>query len=511
MLFIKRKLGGADGPERDSGKSSEPITIEGEVVTEPTPEVPPLVARKKSLFGKKPKPEAGADAEKEAKPSKKAASLLERMGRKPCGDRDEPARKAERASESVAEAEVVESAPEAVKPREKKVSTKPAKPEKAKRRPATRGGKPAYVAVVLDGTGDAVWWEVSGDTLVRMPDPPAAGTAVVFSRDDIRIAADKPMSHQDALGLAFQETGEDAAVANASRSHGVIYATGAARVTGSSIKVIPGLLVLEAVAKANGLEAPDVGGFDLPLGGGGTALLVLAALHAKEGLGKNQVTLNPENRQFSIDQFVSQLKGAQGGVTLFGLSELLAAAATLPRYPTEPMVLWGLPKSKAWLGAIALSGALAAGAGGLYLYIEGATHLMERRAEAAQQAEKAAAQAAAYFVENRVHGLVEKASLDVGRSFRDASSVWVPRSMVRMDANLSGGTTLTVVFSPSGPKTTKQYVFSATQAEIDSFLARTKVGDCARISLSINGATNEITAAYQCPNPGSPIPGYGLD
>lgn len=508
MLFIKRKLD--SGAEDDSGKAAEPFTIEGEVITEPLADAPPPPPARKSLFGKKAKPAEGVaeDAKiiktEASAPSKKTRGLLGRLGRnagaepvaadKVGGRADQPEPKAGKQPSPG-----------------KEKAPKAEKRKKQPRVPSGRGRKPEYVAVVLDGTGDTIWWAVSGNSLQRMPEAPVAGVAVVFSRDDIRIASEKAISYQDALGLAFQETGEDSAVANASKTHGVVYATPTARATDSPIKVIPGLLVLEAVAKSNGTKAPDIAGFELALEGGGTALLVLAALSAKDGIGKNQWTLNPENRQFSIDQFVAQQKGAPGGVTLFGLSELLSAAATVPAYPSEPLVLWGIPKSSAWVGAVVLSGLLAAAGVGLYVYIEGATLLMEKRADDAKKAEKLAQQEAASFIENRVAGLVRKASLDVEQAFDSAAAAWVPRSVVRLDSKLSDGTTLTVVFSPSGPKTSKQYLFSATKAEIDSFIGRTSLGDCSRMSLGINGATNEITAVYQCPNAGGPIPGYGLD
>lgn len=516
MLFIKRKLdsGANDGPDA----AAEPRIIEGEVViepqaVEPLAEAPPPV--RKSLFGKKPKPAGNGPTDAEvvkpdtATSSKKARGLLGRLGcsNKPASPEPVAGKPAPSADAPSADAPSAATG----KPSKKEKAPKPEKPKKAPRTPSGRGRKPGYVAVVLDGTGDTVWWAVAGNALQRMPEAPTTGVAVVFSRDDTRIAAEKAVSYQDALGLAFQETGEDAAVANASKAHGVVYATSAARIAESALKIIPGLLVLEAVAKANAMQGPDTAGFELALDGGGTALLVLAALSAKDGIGKHQWTLNPENRQFSIDQFVAQQKGATGGVTLFGLSELLNAAATVPGYPTEPLVLWGIPRSKAWLGAVALSGLLAAAGVGVYVYIEGATLLMEQRAEEAKKAEKTAQRAAALFVENRVAGLVEKASLDVGQALEQAAAVWVPRSVVRLDSKLSDGTTLTVVFSPSGPKTSKQYLFSATKAEIDSVLGRTSVGGCNRLSLSINGATNEITAVYQCPNTGGPIPGYGLD
>lgn len=509
MLFIKRKLD--SGTENDSAAATEPRTIEGEVVIEPLADAPPPPQRK-PLFGKKAKPaSAGAEdakvvASTPAAPSKKARGLMSRLG---CNAGAAPAA-ADNAASGSDSGEPTPQKPSEPSPKKVK-APKPEKPKKTPRAPSGRGRKPGYVAVVLDGTGDTVWWAVSGNALQRMAEAPSTGIAVVFSRDDIRIASEKQVSYQDALGLAFQETGEDSAVANASKTHGVVYATPITRVADSPLKIIPGLLVLEAVAKANGMQAPDIAGFELALDGGGTALLVLAALSAKDGLGKNQWTLNPENRQFSIDQFVAQQKGAPGGVTLFGLGELLNVAASVPGYPTEPLVLWGIPKSTALLGAVALSGLLAAAGVGTYIYIEGATMMMEQRAADAKKAEKLAQQEAASFVENRVSGVVQKASLDVKQAFDSAADAWVPRSVVRLDSKLSDGTTLTVVFSPSGPRTSKQYLFSATKAEIDSFIGRTSLGDCSRMSLSINGATNEITAVYQCPNAGSPIPGYGLD
>lgn len=513
MLFIKRKLD--SGAEDDSGKAAEPLTIEGEVVTEPLADAPPPPVRK-SLFGKKAKP--AADGVEDAQvvkaaapaPSKKARGLLSRLGCN-AGTPSEASSAADKPATSGPDAADAPATGSGKPSPKKEKASKPEKPKKQPRPPSGRGRKPGYVAVVLDGTGDTVWWAVAGNGLQRMPEAPTSGIAVVFSRDDVRIAAEKQVSYQDALGLAFQETGEDSAVANASKTHGVVYATSAARVADSAIKVIPGLLVLEAVAKSNSMQAPDIAGFELALDGGGTALLVLAALSAKDGIGKNQWTLNPENRQFSIDQFVAQQKGAPGGVTLFGLSELLSVATSVPGYPTEPLVLWGIPKSTAALGAVVLSGLLAAAGAGTYVYIEGATMLMEQRAEDAKKAEKLAQQEAASFIESRVPGLVQKASLDVRQAFDSAAEAWVPRSVVRLDSKLSDGTTLTVVFSPSGPRTSKQYLFSATKAEIDSFIGRTSLGDCSRMSLGINGATNEITAVYQCPNAGGPIPGYGLD
>lgn len=387
---------------------------------------------------------------------------------------------------------------------------KPPKPPKPSKEAKPRKGV-LYIGADVDEATTA-WWELKGDHLTPLDGAPTHGRAVLFSRKDLRFQTAKPLSLTDAISLGFQETGEDVVVVNASRAHGVVYVTPPARIMEMGLDIVPGGLVLEAVAKAHSMTAPCVVGFDLPGDNGRAALLAIGALLPKVGLAKFQLTLNTDNRQFTLNQFVSQQKGFPDGaaVTLFGLAELVAESSKLPAYPKAAMFFGGVSKSAASWIAVGIAGVLAAGGVGAYAYLQAEKGRLAQAVEATVAADRAAKQKVATMVEARVPALIRRATLDVPTIFSQASQLWLPRTKVAVDAVLAEGARVEVTFSPTGgqPGTPS---FSASEQEIAEFVGRTEVGACRRDLLNMNGASNEIVATYICENAVVIVPGYSLE
>lgn len=396
-------------------------------------------------------------------------------------------------------------APKAPKP------PKPAKPPRAPKAP-TRKSSALYIGMDVNETVTE-WWAISNGTLVALTEPPQSGRAVLFSKKDARLAATKTLSYNDAVGLGFQESGEDVTVVNASAQHRVVYATSPERIQGLGPEIIPGLLVLEAAASRGQVDLPSIVGFSLPGENGMVAALVVGVLQQKGGLTRSQMTLNTSNPQFSIDQFVAQQKGFQqsSGVRLFGLQELLAEAAKLSSYPTEALVFGRIPKSKAALLSVALATVVMAGSLVYYGYLATALGLVHGGIAEAQQAERAEKLKLADLVESRVASLAAISSLDPVILFGYAREVRVPFSKVVLDATVATGTTMTVTFSPTGMRKGKASSFVASAEDIRAFNAREIAGPCTRTTLSVNGVLNEIVATYTCESATDAISGYSLD
>jgi hypothetical protein len=488
---------------KDSGKSGFSFTrkrsgevaekaVEAQLYVDAEEVIPVPVSP--DLSGRKPAAAQPAAAPAE---SSKASKLLGRFGKSSQKTASEPVTRPE--------------APKPAKAPKAPKAPKPAKPARAPKAP-TRKSSALYIGMDVNETVTE-WWAVSNGTLVALTEPPQGGRAVLFSKKDARLAATKTLSYNDAVGLGFQESGEDVTVVNASAQHRVVYATSPERIQGLGPEIIPGLLVLEAAASRGQVALPSIVGFSLPGENGMVAALVVGVLQQKGGLTRSQMTLNTSNPQFSIDQFVAQQKGFQqsSDVRLFGLQELLAEAAKLSSYPTEALVFGRIPKSKASLLSVALAAFAMAGSLGYYGYLATAMGLVHADIAEAQQAERTEKLKLADLVESRVSSLAAISSLDPVTLFESAREVRVPFSKVVLNATVSTGATMTVTFSPTGMRKGKASSFAASAEDIRAFNARETVGPCTRTTLSVNGVLNEIVATYTCKSATDAVPGYSLD
>jgi hypothetical protein len=391
--------------------------------------------------------------------------------------------------------------------------------EKAKAKPKAGkklgdGAKQIAVLVELED-GRRVCWNVSSSGM-EVTELDQCSRALSFSPRDLRYATEGPMSAGAAQALVLSEIGEDARTINTSKTLGAVYGTSAerAKVFGD-VSVGPGLLVLDALLHdAASVEDDRILGLQLLDTDGSIGLVVLHHFKANGDVDAPQVTVNPSDLSFVLAQFVSsrRLDPDKTKVVLVKNDDLLSGLSNFKAYPTQASLL-GLPVSKLLSGAAVVSLALAAGslgyAGYGYTLKESSTGALSRATSAKTQA---LAQADGLLTSSVV-SFSRTQALDLGAAMATANLVWVPGSIVQMDATVQR-----VQYAVRMPMLRgsdvggRPSVLDRTAApQLDALLKFPAPENCSKSILNLSGALNAAQITVECENGPGRLSTYFLE
>lgn len=376
------------------------------------------------------------------------------------------------------------------------------------------GSTPETLTLVteLEG-GRSVFWQVGATTLAPAQ-ADAAVFAVSFSAEDRRFATAQPLGQRAAQDLALMEIGEPVRMVNASRARSAVYATRASRVASFSMALAPGLQALdELLSRAGRARRNLVTGFVLRDASGRTLALLYHA-DAQGELGALQVTANPENMEFTLAQFVAsrRLDVDSHEVVLFDNADLLSAAATLQRYPVEP-VLAGLTLTQ-WLrtgAAAAFVAALASGAWAGMEHLRGAE--LAARVRALTASTKHASTRNGELLRSALPSFGRLMGLDTDAELGRAQSLWLPGTRVTMEARVAETRYRLTMPVVRGERVgARPSVASRLSVEeLEGLVDFAPPQGCDREGLAVKGALNELQVSIVCKNPASAFARYRLD
>ena len=186
--------------------------------------------------------------------------------------------------------------------------------------------------------GKPLFWEVSPDKIVEVPNIPEGSHCVLsFDEFDRRLATAKPLSGQQAKRALLREYGDRTRLVNESRRLAVIYGRSTDRVAEVSFEMTPGTLCLDRLmARAQVAALPRITGFSFGgQDGAGRQLALLFALDANGNIAAFQEAINPQNLEYVIEE-LARANGIDlqlSETLLFTQDDVLAVTAELKSYP----------------------------------------------------------------------------------------------------------------------------------------------------------------------------------
>lgn len=437
MRFIKTKSGQL---ERDSADSPEKIS-------------PALEQEKKSLFGRKKQIESDVSevsfSESGASAVEKSPVVAEKTKKPGLFGRGKKAIGTSVESESVSESE------EQTKTSEKKpsfpfwakkekaqVTAESSKPEKTKKTDSKNKDKAVkaqsgaiYLSTELEN-GTIIVWELTTKSLKQLPAMPKGKVAFSFSDQDYRFAVDGPLSNAKATGVALAEIGETVGIVNLSRKVGSVHATRMSRINESQYALAPGGQLFETGFRTKDDAGSIVVGALLKDQVDGQSLLILQHLGPNLEAGRIQLTLNPENIEYIVGQFMTREKVVRGNVKtlLYTNDELIALAKSAANYPSA--LTWNgisIAKLKAvtMLSTTLVCGAALAFAGSQYQEQAKLAEQLKQKESTAALAKEEKLKLLSQARESIVAGM----QMDVNKLFETATLVHTPGAVVEVTAN----------------------------------------------------------------------------
>lgn len=399
----------------------------------------------------------------------------------------------------------------------KKASKQPKQPKTAKNGVKAKSAKNLFLQVRLEGDR-LVHYVVTADGLTQIAEDDVASTittgAASFSSADYRFAVPAETSLQRAVDLALQEgVGDDVRVLNHAKTMGCFYAAALDRLHESPVNIGPGLKLVElAVGRKGRPQGQHVICLLLKDGDSGRALAVLYHQTKDGEIADMQVTVNPQNLDFTFAQYSSTHNLADQPVVQLDNADLLAVAGELELFYRDEM--WrGVPLLKLLWGAVLVAGVAAAAAGGYagYQYVQLKSSLAE--------ASKHRATTASFDKRNQalISGSLmqfgKHLSLDVDRLRDRAADVWVPRSTISFDTTARNEEYL-VKMKMSGGSNFNNRPSVLTRLEeknVMQLLSKAPPEGCVKSMPGVAGGVNEIQVKVSCESPVGSTGRYRLD
>lgn len=402
--------------------------------------------------------------------------------------------------------------------KEKVRKEKPAKsPRKSlfSRSSVSAVGKAGLQVLVELEDGRQVGWRLDAHGL-HQQELDVSSRVLSFSNRDLRFATDGAVGASSAQSLALSEVGEDVRVVNASRALNAVFAVTVERSKGFLDRQVgPGLLVLEEALKESLVPGEDhIGGVHLNNADGSIGLVVLYHFTSSGDVGKAQVTVNPDDLQFVLAQFVSarRLDLDTTKLTLLSNEDLLKASKHFRPYPTQASIL-GVPVSKvlntgATLALFAAVGAGAYAATG-YAQLESA----KRQLSIAQTKKNNALREANEILTSSVVSFARTQAIGLDKAMGTARDVFVPGAVVQMDANTKRSLyTIRMPMLRAGTSGGRPSALDRTEgSHLQNLIDLAAPEGCEKSILNFTGALNVAQVTVECQDDSGLLLAYRLD
>jgi hypothetical protein len=441
--------------------------------------VPPVASKYRALFGKK------AASSEPAPARAKSAGFFSRKAA--------PAEKA------------ADAAPKATAP-------------KKKAKPAKKGNSQATSLTLLTELGDTgktLLWSLTGSSLAQLPAAPVPDEVVSFSKEDIRFHTEAAMTYAKALDMAIEEIGEMVAIVNRSKELSTIYCTRDERAMLSPYRIGAGQQALDLLLRKTSREGQSlVTGFSLKDEGSPTSVVVLYYVSADGESSKPQVTVNPDNMEFVLNQFTSSRKinRKETEVVLFTNEDLLSVAGDI-KYFADEKVWNGIPVRVLQNAGAGITGLIAAGAVGWAVTGFMQKQLLVSKAATAQARTKALTEKNSEIIEASLYSFSSQLSQDPARIFALAQKVWVPTSKVTLEAKSQEAIISVVLPLVSGATYNNGPSVNAVTdvVHVRELFAKEAPEGCTKSNPQTTGNLNEIRIDIICQTPDSALHGYRGD
>lgn len=371
-------------------------------------------------------------------------------------------------------------------------------------------GNPALLTE-LDN-GKQVYWSVGENSLTQVQGIPSLVAS--FSKQDHAYFTDIPLTRKQAIDFALSELGEECRVVNKSKDLQYIFAAIATRVSSVPTNTGPGAALAIALLKNKVEDATDaITGFLLKDEASGMSLAVLYFRASNGVMSSPQITVNPDNLSFTLNQFAASKKvSADVPTFLFNNAEFVSVFNNLVVYPKESYFL-GIPVSVI-LGLSVIGSLFVAGASGTYAaanYVEmsSATAKKESLTASASQLKK---NISSHIAES-LSQFSRTQSIDIDAVSARAGEIWHPYTKVSVTASVKEQrfTVALPLYKDSSIGGGSLLMHNLINEELSSFISKQPPNECIKNSLGISGAIDAIQFEITCQAPDSPIHRYSID
>ncbi|VTU41543.1 MULTISPECIES: hypothetical protein [unclassified Variovorax] len=382
---------------------------------------------------------------------------------------------------------------------------KPAKPAKQPQAPRkVRQSRGAFHLVLAREDGTRACFHVSAQGLLDVPEGDVKEAASLTAQD-VRFAVGPKTTYRQGSDLALSEgVGESVRIINAAKQLGAIYATSVERLEELSMRVGPGLLLVErAMVRREVPKGAHIVFILLEDAESGRKVAILYYRSVDGEFSAPQVTFNPTNLAFTLAQFQSARGLSPDSQTVqLSNADLVAQSGELQLYPAEAE--WnGISVSSLLNGAVMVAAAAAIGTAGYAAVLK--TGLASTKSSISFSQKKADAfdRKNQTLIASSLVSFGKSQSLDIARLSERAAAIWAPRSTLVVDATAARET-----YVVSMPLTTGGFVNNKPSAlselrneEIQQLLKLTPPEECTKTMPGVSGGVNVIQVTVNCETP----------
>ena len=386
------------------------------------------------------------------------------------------------------------------------------------RRPSTGRGKPKVGQAVslLTETGDKRnFWQATESGMSQIDEPLGGSIILSFSDQDFCLPVARNLSPRQLNRLTRSELGPNLRVVNEQKPLGMVFATGAERVSEHEQQLISGLSLLAHLLKNHKRWAQKDGG---PLITGfafGTQQDRLLILYLYDGVAITSLQVTPRTPDTlgAIQNYIKTVtkerpllasKGLRHDdperIVLFESSEIEALLHTLKPYPTEGD-FYGVPQSLvlhyARLTALGALVATSGWASTQYLRLQ--VNNLDKGAQEVRAGQ--ARQGISDIAKKQPAGLIALGSIvPVDRALSKARGVYRAPGRVAVLINPEKIDLTSILDVPMGVS------WGMAQGVSDQ-LAAAAPEECTRQSVDTNTSISQLTVSYVCTQPNSDLAG----
>ena len=377
----------------------------------------------------------------------------------------------------------------------KETPKKAKKPKKSK----TKAGASVYLTTEIEN-GRTIFWELGATTLRQLEEAPAGARVFSFSKDDVRYRADKAMNDRKAQGVALSDIGENVGIVNLSKAFGAIYACRLSKLQNEPYVIAPGVQVFEPEMLSRETDTDQILGAMLSDDTTGQSMAILVHVNSVGDAESAQVSLNPENMNFVLSQFMASRKinRARVQTLIFNNQEILELSKDAKAYPSS-LMLYGLPVStlrKSALGSTSLLALTCMAWAGLQYY---SLDIASQDKAALTGEIRNLSSKRLDVLANSLGSITAEMRTDVAPFVSQAEALWVPGSNISATARLETWEYVVVM-----PLANKDNVASNPAGEVRSASELMRLmnlnvpENCTKSNLTSANTQNEFKITVTC-------------